>query len=78
MVLVDKCLNSNSNTCPIKDSVFINFSKDYELNNGNLFFRVSEFEIYEILWIDNIFYYKSKITKFPKFKRYSHLKKNII
>ena len=49
LVLVDKCLNSNSNTCPIKDSVFINFSKDYELNNGNLFFRVSEFEIYEIL-----------------------------
>ena len=51
MVLVDKCFNIDSNTCPMKDSSYINFVKDYELNNGNPKFQVSEFELYEIIWI---------------------------
>ena len=49
LVLVDKCFNIDSNTCPMKDSSYINFVKDYELNNGNPKFQVSEFELYEII-----------------------------
>ena len=49
LVLVDRCLNeSGGNTCQIKDTSYINFTKDYELNNGQVFFQVSEFELYEI------------------------------
>ena len=48
LVLPDNCLNTNSNTCTIKDSPYTNFTKDYELNNGELFFKVLEFELYEI------------------------------
>ena len=44
----DHCFNSNCNTCPIKESAYTNFSKDYELNNGSQKFKVSEFELYEI------------------------------
>ncbi len=48
LVLVDKCFNIDSNTCPMKDSSYINFVKDYELNNGHQTFKVSELELYEI------------------------------
>ena len=47
--LVDNCFNSDSNTCQIKDTSFTNFLKDYELNNGNKNFKVSELELYEII-----------------------------
>ena len=48
LALVDKCFYKNSYTCPIKDSSYINFVKDYELNNGHQTFKVSELELYEI------------------------------
>ena len=48
LVLVDRCINNKCNTCQIKDTSYINFTKDYELNNGQLYFQVSEFELYEI------------------------------
>ena len=48
LVLLDHCLNNWCNTCQIKDTSYINFTKDYELNNGQLYFQVSEFELYEI------------------------------
>ena len=48
LVLLDHCLNNKCNTCQIKDTSYINFTKDYELNNGQLYFQVSEFELYEI------------------------------
>ena len=51
LYLNDNCFNKDSNTCQIKDSSYTNFIKDYELNNGNLYFKVSEFELYEIMWI---------------------------
>ena len=47
--LIDNCFNNDSNTCQIKDTSFTNFLKDYELNNGNKNFKVSEFELYEII-----------------------------
>ena len=47
--LVDNCFTSDSNTCQIKDTSFTNFLKDYELNNGIKSFKVSEFELYEII-----------------------------
>ena len=49
LVLVDNCFNNCSYTCKINDSSYTNFSKDYELNNGNQTFEVSEFELYEII-----------------------------
>ena len=48
LALVDCCLNKGGNTCQIKDTSYLNFTKDYELNNGKLSFQVSEFELYEI------------------------------
>ena len=51
LYLTDNFFNKDSITCPIEDSSYINFSKDYELNNGNQNFKVSEFELYEIIWI---------------------------
>ena len=48
LYIPDHCFNSNCITCPIKDSAYTNFSKDYELNNGSQEFKVSEFELYEI------------------------------
>ena len=49
LVLTDNCLNHNcNNTCPLADSAFMNFTFDYELNNGKQNFSVSEFEVYEI------------------------------
>ena len=44
----NNCLWNPSNTCSNNDSSFQNFTIDYELNNGNQFFYVSEMEIYEI------------------------------
>ena len=49
LYLTDNFFYKDSITCPIKDSSYINFSKDYELNNGNQNFKVSEFELYEII-----------------------------
>ena len=49
LYLNDNCFNRCSNTCQIKDSSYTNFIKDYELNNGNLYFKVSEFGLYEIM-----------------------------
>ena len=48
LVLVDRCINNKCNTCQIKDTSYINFTKDYEVNNGKFSFQVSEFELYEI------------------------------
>ena len=48
LALVDCCLNKGGVTCQIKDTSYLNFTKDYELNNGQLSFQVSEFELYEI------------------------------
>ena len=38
----------NCHTSPISASSYQNFSRDFELNNGNEEFVVSEMEIYEI------------------------------
>jgi hypothetical protein len=48
LFVINNCLRSNSNTCCKNDSSYQNFTIDYELNNGNQFFYVSEMEIYEI------------------------------
>ena len=49
LLLNDNCLsNKYNNTCTISDSAFRDFTSDYELNNGNPLFSVSEFEVYEI------------------------------
>jgi hypothetical protein len=40
-------LNDN-NTCDLKDTSFEGFNSDYELNNGNLNFKILNLEIYEI------------------------------
>ena len=50
LYLGENCLTSkNCTTCTIKDSSYTNFFRDYELNNGNQRFQVSEFELYEII-----------------------------
>ena len=49
LVVTDNCLKNLSNTCCKNDSSFQNFTIDYELNNGNQNFNVSEMEIYEII-----------------------------
>ena len=49
LVVTDNCLKNSSNTCCKNDSSYQNFTIDYELNNGNQNFNVSEMEIYEII-----------------------------
>ena len=48
LALHDNCLSSYGYTCPVKDTSYLNFSKDWELNNGKNAFKVSDFELYEI------------------------------
>ena len=48
LYVINNCLSKRSNTCCKNDSSYQNFTIDYELNNGNQFFNVSEMEIYEI------------------------------
>ena len=48
LYVINNCLSKRSNTCCKNDSSYQNFTIDYELNNGNQFFIVSEMEIYEI------------------------------
>jgi len=43
----NNCLKEKGLTCPKSDTSY-NFSKNYELNNGNQYFYVSEMEIYEV------------------------------
>ena len=40
--------NLSGNTAPISDTSYQNFSINYELNNGEQYFNVSEFEVYEV------------------------------
>ena len=40
--------NLSGNTAQISDTSYQNFSIDYELNNGEQYFNVSEMEVYEI------------------------------
>ena len=40
--------DSNNNTCTLEDTAFNGFNSDYELNNGNQCFSISDFEIYEV------------------------------
>ena len=47
LYVYNDCLKAQGNTCTKTDTSY-NFSKDYELNNGNQNFYVSEMEIYEI------------------------------
>ena len=46
----NKMLDDNSNTCPAKESHYEGITKDYELNNGEQYFRIQEIEVYQILF----------------------------
>ena len=50
LALPDGCLCNKcySYTCSMNDTSYSNFSIDYELNDGENTFKVSEFELYEI------------------------------
>ena len=38
-----------ANTCESSDSVYEGISKDYELNNGEKYFKLQEIEVYQIV-----------------------------
>ena len=42
-------LESESNTCTVVQSHYEGFTKDYELNNGEMYFFIQEIEIFHIL-----------------------------
>ena len=46
----DKMLENNSNTCACSESHYEGITKDYELNNGEYYFKIQELEVYEILF----------------------------
>ena len=45
------CLNSDSNSCQINDSNYEGMEKDYEINDGNAFFKINELEVYKIKFL---------------------------
>ena len=51
LVVVDKCFNNSScsnNTCKKNETSYEDIENDYEINNGDFQFYVSEMEVYEI------------------------------
>ena len=47
----NNCLNSDSNSCPIKDSNYEGMEKDYEINDGSKNFKINELEVYKIKFL---------------------------
>ena len=41
---------NEGNTCTASQSYYEGFTKDYELNNGEQFFKIEEIEIYQIVF----------------------------
>ena len=48
LVVVDKCFNNSNNTCNKNETSYEGIENDYEINNGDFQFYVSEMEVYEI------------------------------
>ena len=51
----NKMFDDLSNTCSISSSYYEGMTMDYEINNGDKFFRAKEVEIYQIVFNDLIF-----------------------
>ena len=43
-------MEDNANTCTISDSFFEGITNDYELNNGEQYFKIQEMEVYHTLF----------------------------
>ena len=48
LCIPDHFFETQSNTCEKNDTSYKDFTTDYELNNGNQYFFVSEMEIYQV------------------------------
>ena len=45
-----KMFDCNCSTCPIRSSCFDGINSDYEINNGEEYFKLLEIEVFQILY----------------------------